>query len=206
MSIKKDYFQKLIYLAKSGNNAAQNLLFSLFLRDIIKAYEYGPEGIHSKLFGFNHNPSGKTFREESGEIFLWFLKAIQNYNPQKGMNFKNYLQQVIYFRSLDNLRFKKIRRQFEIFKDNHFLDSMPSKYSYDPEFSVFNTKQFQYVLSLFADGSDEHTFIKMYIQTVLHTAHPIASISKTTGRSRQSIYNCLKRIHSKVASVIYSPE
>jgi len=208
----------LVNMAKQGNRVARDELLKIYMEDMRKAYDFGPEGTHPRDLGYSYNFKGLTFSENSGIVFEWFDRAIQKYDASMGMSFKSFLLQEIYFRSKDGLKKRAQTECVEIPESTlyrHVSKDELEEYGFfdllqkDRAEEIFEEEQHQmecadlcnFIESKFPEGSNERRYIKLYRELGQIYKNPTTQIAEVMGVSRQSVNLYKKNIQNKIAKL-----
>ena len=139
--------------------------------------------IKKHLYNFTH------YEEECiNDILLAVWQHSERFNPDKS-TFKNWLAGVSKYTALNYVRkYKHEKEQLAI--EEAVLEE--SDLTYETAVKDELSKDFEALLGTMKE-KDRELFIKLYIEE-----HSIAEISRTTGMSREVIYNRLSRAKNKI--------
>lgn len=208
----------LIKHAKAGSTIARDQLFLLYADDIRQCYEFGPDGIRPRNFGYGLNPSGHSYSQSCGKVYQWFTKVINRYDSTIGMSFKSYLLQEITFRSMDMVKVRQNRESMEIQESRLRLTNTRDC---DNEYSLFDTLQAAQaaenfeaeqhqrrcenlcdrIEALFPENSNERRYLQLYRELGQAYKNPTTKIAEVMGVSRQAVNLYKKNVQKRIAKL-----
>ena len=206
MNTNREVEKILILEAKNNNKCARDTLFCMYQKDIEKAFMFSSSGKFPKNYNYKRNENGAYFREMSGEVFLWFCRAIDKFDDRKNMTFKSFFTYEIEKRSLDRTRLDTKISTREVternFGDKNYIDNA----AYEAE----NTRDYDdacdRIMELFDKKSREYCYLKNFLEFANYSKNPSKDICESMHVSRQAISLYKKKILAKLRDCGYTKE